>query len=42
MSQEYSESFSRDEVRERVIPTYIRQIDDHLGRLPFAAWRSAA
>ena len=36
MDQEYSENFSRDEVRERVIPTYmglIRQVDDHLGRL---------
>ena len=36
MDQDYSESFSRNEVRERVIPTYmglIRQIDDHLGRL---------
>ena len=36
MDQDYSRNFSRDEVRERVIPTYmglIRQIDDHLGRL---------
>ena len=36
MSQEYSENFSRDEVRERVIPTYmglVRQVGDHLGRL---------
>ena len=36
MDQDYSENFSRDEVREWVIPTYmglIRQIDDHLGRL---------
>ena len=36
MEQDYSENFSRDEVRERVVPTYmglIRQIDDHLGRL---------
>ena len=36
MAQDYSENFSRDEVRERVIPTYmglIRQVDDHLGRL---------
>ena len=36
MDQDYSENFSRDEVRERVIPTYmglIRQIDAHLGRL---------
>ena len=36
MQQEYSESFSRDDVREKVIPVYmglIRQIDDHLGRL---------
>ena len=36
MEQEYSESFARDEVRERVIPVYmglVRQIDDQLGRL---------
>jgi arylsulfatase A-like enzyme len=36
MEQEYSESFSRDDVRERVIPVYmglVRQIDDQLGRL---------
>jgi arylsulfatase A-like enzyme len=36
MEQEYSESFARDDVRERVIPVYmglIRQIDDQLGRL---------
>ena len=36
MQREDSESFSRDEVRERVIPAYmglIKQIDDHLGRL---------
>ena len=36
LAQEYSENFSRDEVRERVVPTYmglIRQVDDHLGRL---------
>ena len=36
MAQDYSRNFSRDEVRERVIPTYmglIGQIDDHLGRL---------
>ena len=36
MQQDYSENFSRDEVRKRVIPTcmgLIRQIDDHLGRL---------
>ena len=36
MEQEYSESFSRDDVRKRVIPVYmglIRQIDDQLGRL---------
>ena len=34
--QTYSQNFSRDEVRERVIPTYmglIKQIDDHLGRV---------
>jgi Arylsulfatase A and related enzymes len=32
----YSLNFSRDEVRERVVPTYmglIKQIDDHLGRV---------
>ena len=36
LDQDYSRNFSRDEVRERVIPTYmglIRQVDDHLGRL---------
>jgi arylsulfatase A-like enzyme len=36
MEQEFSESFARDDVRERVIPVYmglIRQIDDQLGRL---------
>ncbi|MEM7031437.1 MAG: alkaline phosphatase family protein [Chloroflexota bacterium] len=36
MQQEYSQSFSRDAVRETVIPTYmglVKQIDDHLGRL---------
>ena len=36
MEQEYSESFARNNVRERVIPVYmglIRQIDDQLGRL---------
>ncbi len=36
MQQDYSGNFSRDEVRERVIPTYmglVRQVDDHLGRL---------
>ena len=36
MRHEESVNFSRDEVRETVIPTYmglIRQIDDHLGRL---------
>ena len=36
MQQDYSGSFSRGEVRERVIPTYmglVRQVDDHLGRL---------
>ncbi|MBC8257713.1 MAG: alkaline phosphatase family protein [SAR324 cluster bacterium] len=34
--QTYSQNFSRDEVRETVIPTYmglIKQIDDHLGRV---------
>ena len=32
----YSQNFSRDEVRERVIPAYmglIKQVDDHLGRV---------
>ena len=32
----YSQNFSRDEIRERVIPAYmglIKQIDDHLGRV---------
>jgi arylsulfatase A-like enzyme len=36
MEQEYSESFARDEVRERIIPVYmglVRQIDDQLGCL---------
>lgn len=36
MRQEYSESYSRDEVRNIVIPAYmglVKQIDDHLGRL---------
>ena len=36
MAQEYSKNFSRDEVRERVIPIYmglIQQVDDNLGRL---------
>jgi arylsulfatase A-like enzyme len=36
MEQEYSESFARNDVRERVIPVYmglVRQIDDQLGRL---------
>jgi len=36
MEQEYSESYARDDVRERLIPVYmglIRQIDDQLGRL---------
>jgi arylsulfatase A-like enzyme len=36
MQQEYSESYSRDEVTKIVIPTYmglVRQIDDHLGQL---------
>ena len=34
--QIYSQNFSSDEVRERVIPTYmglIKQVDDHLGRV---------
>lgn len=34
--QEYSQSFSQEKVRARVIPTYmglIKQIDDHLGRI---------
>ena len=34
--QIYSRNFSRDEVRERVIPAYmglIKQVDDHLGRV---------
>lgn len=34
--QEYSESFARSDVRERVLPVYmglVRQIDDQLGRL---------
>ena len=36
MEQEYSESFAREDVRQRVIPVYmglVRQIDDQLGRL---------
>lgn len=36
MQQEYSESFARDDVRERVVPVYmglVKQIDDQLGRL---------
>ncbi len=36
MRQEYSESWSRDAVRERAIPVYmglVKQIDDELGRL---------
>ncbi len=36
MEQEYSESFARDDARERVVPVYmglVRQIDDQLGRL---------
>ncbi len=36
MRQEYSESWARDEVRERVIPIYmglVKQLDDALGRL---------
>lgn len=35
-STEPGQAFSRDEVRERVIPTYmglVKQLDDHLGRL---------
>ena len=34
--QTYSQNFSREEVRERVIPAYmglIKQVDDHLGRV---------
>ncbi len=36
MQQEYSESYSREDVRDTVIPVYmglIKQIDDYLGRL---------
>lgn len=36
MQETYSRNFSRDEVRERVIPVYmglIKQVDDHLGRV---------
>ena len=36
MEQEYSESYARADVRERVVPVYmglVRQIDDQLGRL---------
>ena len=36
MAQDYSENFSRDEVRQTVIPTYmglIQQIDHHIGRV---------
>ncbi len=36
MNQEVSRSFSRDEVRRLVVPTYmglVKQIDDHVGRL---------
>ncbi len=36
MAQDYSRNFSRDEVRQTVIPTYmglIRQLDDHIGRV---------
>ena len=36
MQQEYSESYSRDDVRETVIPAYmglVKQIDDQLGQL---------
>ena len=36
MQQEYSESYARQEVRERAIPVYmglVRQVDDQLGRL---------
>ena len=36
MQQEYSESYSREEVRRTVIPAYmglVKQVDDHLGQL---------
>lgn len=36
MAQDYSENFSRDEVRQTVIPTYmglIEQLDHHIGRV---------
>ena len=36
MAQDYSENFSRDEVRQTVIPTYmglIQQLDQHIGRV---------
>jgi arylsulfatase A-like enzyme len=36
MRQVYSRNFSRDEIREHVIPTYmglVKQVDDHIGRV---------
>ena len=36
MAQDYSKNFSRDEVRQTVIPTYmglIQQLDNHIGRV---------
>ena len=36
MTEDYSQNFSRDEVRETVIPTYmglIEQLDHHIGRV---------
>jgi len=36
MAQDYSQNFSREEVRNTVIPTYmglIQQVDDHIGRV---------
>ncbi len=36
MAQDYSQNFSRDEVRDTVIPAYmglIQQVDDHVGRV---------
>ena len=36
MAQDYSQNFSRDEVRDTVIPAYmglIQQVDDHIGRV---------
>ena len=42
---EDSQSFSRDEVRETVIPTYmglVKQIDDHLGKLFAHTWNGRA